>query len=135
MPTGSPRQSFTGENDPEWVVSGHCAIDSICAIWAMQKIDLDGSSWTSEAEFYDSLAAALGSVEWHGRNANAFLETMIYCLYLNAVQPPYAVRIKNAPDALRSFLQDFAAWVAEARQDRKDDLEWGDDVEVTITVD
>ena len=72
-------------------------------------------------------------MEWHGRNADAFLETMIYYLDLNTVQPPYVVAIKNGPDALRPFLQNFALWVAEARQSRNGDPEWGDDVEVAVT--
>lgn len=31
----------------------------------------------------------LGSIECHGRNAHAFLETTVYYLNLNTVQPPY----------------------------------------------
>ncbi|HEX8527117.1 barstar family protein [Allosphingosinicella sp.] len=100
----------------------------------MQRIELDGSQWQSQRDFYDALAAALGSVEWHGRNGNAFLETMVYFLELNAVQPPYEVVIRGAPDALRPFLADFASWVAEARRDRRDDPGWGGDVDVVVTV-
>ena len=100
----------------------------------MQTLELDGSRWRSERDFYNALAAALGSVDWHGRNSDAFLETMIYYLDLNSVQPPYEVVIRNAPEKLAPFLQDFASWVAEARQDRNDDPEWGDDVEVVVSV-
>ena len=59
---------------------------------------------------------------------------MIYYLDLNTVQPPYVVTIRNVPNTLLPFLQDFASWIAEARQDRNDDPDWGDDVEVTVTV-
>lgn len=100
----------------------------------MHTIQLDGGDWTSKTDFYDALAAALGVADWHGRNADAFLETMIYYLDLNTVQPSYVVMIKNVPSALLPFTRDFASWVAEARQDRNDDPQWGDDVEVAVTV-
>ena len=100
----------------------------------MQTLELDGSNWESQRDFYESLAEVLGSIEWHGRNADAFLETMVYYLDLNTVQPPYEVAIKNAPAGLRSFLGDFARWVKEARADRFADPNWGDDVEVTVTI-
>ena len=98
----------------------------------MQSVELDGGAWKSEADFYDALAAALGSFDGHGRNADAFEETMIYYLELNAVQPPYEVVIRNAPDELRPFLLKFGGWIAEARQGRRDDPDWGGDVEVSV---
>lgn len=98
----------------------------------MQKVKLDGSRWTSKVDFYDALASALGSVDWHGRNADAFLETMVYYLDLNSIQPPYVVVVENVSEAMRPFVHDFASWVAEARQDRINDPEWGDDVEVSV---
>lgn len=100
----------------------------------MRRIELDGSAWRSKHDFYDALANALGSVEWHGRNADAFLETMIYYLDLNSVQPPYEVVIKNASEGLRPFLRDFSSWVTQARHDRRNDTGWGGDAEVTVTV-
>ncbi|MEP5938704.1 MAG: barstar family protein [Erythrobacter sp.] len=100
----------------------------------MQIIELNGQNWRSKQDFYDALASALGSVEWHGRNADAFLETMVYTLELNRVQPPYEVNIHHAPDELQPFLTDFASWVEEACQDRLDDPNWGDAVEVRITL-
>lgn len=100
----------------------------------MQTIKLDGSRWASKDDFYSALASALGSVEWHGRNADAFLETMVYYLDLNAIQPPYVVVVENASKAISPFLHDFASWVAEARQDRIDDPVWGDDVEVAVRI-
>lgn len=59
---------------------------------------------------------------------------MIYYLDLNSVPPPYEVVIRNAPKELVRFLRTFASWIAEARQTRRNDPEWGDDVEVTVTV-
>lgn len=75
----------------------------------MQTIELEGSGWQSERDFYDALAATLGIVEWHGRNADAFLETMIYELDLSRFQPPYELIVRNPPEDLRPFLQDFSS--------------------------
>ncbi|HET9459406.1 MAG TPA: hypothetical protein VFO51_05450, partial [Sphingomicrobium sp.] len=70
----------------------------------------------------------------HGRNADAFEETMIYRLELNTVRPPYEVVVKNAPEQLAPFLRKFASWIAETRQDRREDPAWGGDVEVSVKV-
>lgn len=99
-----------------------------------KKIELDGAEWKSDEDFYDALAEALSSVEWHGRNGNAFIDTMVYNIHLNEVQPPYRVVITTPPRQLRPFLVDFASWIAEARQDRKSDEVWGDDVDVEVQV-
>jgi RNAse (barnase) inhibitor barstar len=100
----------------------------------MQTLELDGRRWKAEKDFYDALAAALGSFDRHGRNADAFEETMIYYLDLNTVRPPYEIVVRNAPEDLLPFLRKFARWIAEARQDRRNDPDWGDDVEVVVTV-
>ena len=100
----------------------------------MTKLELNGSGWRSKVDFFEALAAALGSFAGHGRNAGAFEETMIYLLELNQVQPPYEVVIQDAPDDLRPYLAQFASWIAEARQDRRNDPDWGDDVEVIVSV-
>lgn len=100
----------------------------------MHTLKIDGSGWTSKSDFYASLAVALGSVDWHGRNADAFLETMVYYLDFNTIQPPYVVVVENAPESLHPFLHDFASWVAEARQGRVNDPDWGDDVEVAVRI-
>jgi len=100
----------------------------------MHTLELDGGDWKTKTDFYTALAAALGSFEGHGLNADAFEETMVYYLQLNTVQPPYEVVIRNAPHDLLPFLRQFASWIAKARQGRRDDPVWGDDVEVSVTV-
>lgn len=100
----------------------------------MNEIELIGKSWRSKSDFYVALASALGSFVGHGHNADAFEETMIYYLELNSVQPPYKIVICDAPDDLKPFLNDFASWISKARNDRKNDPEWGDDVDVTVSV-
>lgn len=100
----------------------------------MQIVELNGANWRTKQDFYDALAEGLGSVEWHGLNADAFLETMIYHLHSNRVQPPYRVVIRDPSDDLRRFLGDFASWVQEARDDRKADPDWEGDVDVAVLI-
>ena len=97
-------------------------------------IDLDGSAWRTELDFYDALAEALGSFPGHGRNPDAFTETMVYYLDLNDVQPPYIVQVRNSHGGMRDYVEKFSRWLAEAREDRRTDPEWGDDVEVSLQV-
>lgn len=114
--------------------SGHCVLCIVAYSIAMQIISLDGSDWQSKQDFYDALADALGCIDWHGRNADAFMDTMIYSLELQSMKPPYRVNINQVGEMLRPFLEEFAAWVKEARVDRKTDPNWGDDVEVSVNV-
>ena len=100
----------------------------------MDRIELDGRAWKSEADFFDRLANALGCHDGHGRNWDALLETMIYYTWLQSVVPPYEVVIANASEAVRPFLLRFANSVARDRKDRLDDPEWGDDVDVKVIV-
>lgn len=57
---------------------------------------------------------------------------MVYHLDLNRVQPPYVVEIRNVPESMREFLRTFASWLEEAREDRRNDPAWGDDVRVSV---
>lgn len=100
----------------------------------MVTISLSGEKWRTKQDFYDALAVALGCVDWHGRNADAFLDTMVYHTNLNRVQPPYRVVIRDVSHDMRPFLIDFAAWVQDARENRKVEREWGDDVDVSVSV-
>lgn len=100
----------------------------------MQTLVIDGSEWRSQKDFYDALSDLLGGVERHCRSSGAFLETMIYYPELNLQQPPYEVAITNSPAELRPFLFDFACGVAEAREDRRANPRWGDDIVVVVTV-
>ena len=101
---------------------------------APRRIEIDGSNWRTKADFYEALAESLGSFEGHGRNADAFLETMIYLTNFNREQPPYRLAVTKAPMSLAPFLQEFASWVVEARQDRIEDPDWGDDVDVEVII-
>jgi|LWDU01.1.fsa_nt_gi phage-related protein len=97
-----------------------------------KEILLDATEWRTKEEFFEALAEALGSIEWHGRNADAFIETMVYHTDLNTVQPPYQLTVHNASGAVKEYVAKFASWVNEAKVDRKTDPEWGDEIEVNV---
>ena len=100
----------------------------------IKEILLDATEWQKKEDFFEALAQALGSIEWHGRNADAFLETMIYHTDLNTVQPPYQLTVQHASGDVAEYVEKFVLWVHEAKADRKIDPEWGDDVEVYMRV-
>jgi Barstar (barnase inhibitor) len=101
---------------------------------APRRIEIDGSCWRTKEDFYEALAESLGCFDGHGLNADAFLETMVYLTNLNREQPPYRLVVTKAPRPLVQFLCDFSSWVVEARQDRIDDPDWGDDVDVEVII-
>ena len=43
----------------------------------MHTIELDASSWKTPLEAASALKAALGSPDWHGTNAVAFVDSMV----------------------------------------------------------
>ena len=64
----------------------------------MNIIELDASYWNSIAEFYRALLDQLGAPEWHGRNVNALVDSMVYG-DINRVDPPLTVMIKKLHSA------------------------------------
>lgn len=100
----------------------------------IKEILLDATEWQTKEDFFETLAQALGSIEWHGRNADAFLETMIYHTDLNTVQPPYQLSVQHVSGDVGEYVEKFVSWVHEAKADRKTDPEWGDNVEVHMRV-
>jgi hypothetical protein len=58
----------------------------------MRKIELDASNWMTWRDFYDALLFALGAPEYHGRNINALVDSMIWG-GINKIEPPYSIRI------------------------------------------
>ena len=101
---------------------------------AMRTLQIDGSQWRSQKDFYDALSDLLGCIERDCRSSGVFVEAMIYYPALNSERPPYEVVITNSSAELRPFLSDFACGVAEARQDRWANPKWGDDMEVVVTI-
>ena len=83
----------------------------------MKWIDLDASGWTGALDFYDALLLALGAPEWHGRSVAALNDSMIWG-GINAVEPPYTVRIAatgTVPDEVICNVKQVKECLAEAR--------------------
>ena len=60
----------------------------------MREINLDATDWVTGLDFYAALLPALGAPAWHGESAAAIADSMI-AGEINAVEPPYTVRIHN----------------------------------------
>ena len=78
----------------------------------MKVIELDASGWLTPLDFYEALLASLGAPEWHGRNINALIDSMIVG-DINSVEAPYRVVVtglnKAHEDAFDELIQAFAA--------------------------
>jgi len=61
----------------------------------MRTIELDASEWKTSDDFVNALKSAIGAPDWHGSSANAFVDSM-GTGGINAVEPPYMVRVVNA---------------------------------------
>lgn len=101
---------------------------------APRALEINGSRWRFQRDFYDAMSALLGGVERTCCSSGVLIESMVYYPDLNTEQPPYEVLITHSSAELRPFLFEFAGGVASARLDRRANPKWGDDVEVTVTV-
>jgi hypothetical protein len=61
----------------------------------MTIIELDASEWNTSGDFLSALKVAIGAPDWHGLSVNAFVDS-IGTGGINAVEPPYVVRVVNA---------------------------------------
>lgn len=64
----------------------------------MTEIDLTASGWITPLDFYEALLSALGAPDWHGRNVNALLDSMIFG-NINRVEPPMTVHVRSLNEA------------------------------------
>ena len=67
--------------------------------------------WRSESDFHDALVEALGAPDWHGRNLDAWEES-IRDDNINSVRAPYIVIVEGAGSLeprLRSYVERFVA--------------------------
>jgi RNAse (barnase) inhibitor barstar len=100
----------------------------------MRVIDLDATKWKSADDFYDALLPAIGAPELHGRNLNALVDSMIWG-GLNAVEPPYTIRISGAatlPKDVRSEIELAKQALTEDRADFR--RLRGSDVDVSLEI-
>ena len=73
----------------------------------MRIIELDATKWKKELDFYADLFRALGAPDWHGESVAALVDSMIYGR-INAIEPPYVVRVLNAnalPKEIREHIE------------------------------
>lgn len=100
----------------------------------VDTIELDASSWETAHDFRSALKAALGAPNWHGDTVGAFLDS-IFGGGMNAVKPPYVIRIANAADIspeLKELIHDFSSAVEETRMRRLARI--GENVAVSVEV-
>jgi RNAse (barnase) inhibitor barstar len=83
----------------------------------MKRIILDATQWSSESEFHEAVVTALGAPDWHGRNLDAWWDSIVHDF--NDVHPPYLVVIDGletcGPD-LQGYIERFIELFAEARR-------------------
>ena len=100
----------------------------------MRIIELDATKWKTVLDFYDALLAGIGAPKWHGKSPDALIDSMIWG-GINAVEPPYTVRILGlsaAPQELRDHVQLASDVLVDGRIYRK--RHKGDDVDVSIVI-
>jgi len=94
----------------------------------MRTIELDATKWKTVIDFYHALLASIGAPAWHGQSPDALVDSMIWG-GINAVEPPYAVRISGlsaAPKEVHDHVELVRGMLVEGRIYRK--RHNGDDV-------
>jgi hypothetical protein len=85
----------------------------------MRIIELDAANWTTVLDFYNALLPAIGAPESHGTSVNALVDSIVWG-GINAVEPPYAVRIRglgSAPPEVTERVRMAEHDLAEARKE------------------
>ena len=85
----------------------------------MGVIELDATDWLNILDAYDALMRALGSPEWHGKNINALIDSMVYG-GINRVDPPYLIRIRGTAKCPENIRQEVELWAGAIRKARAD---------------
>ena len=89
------------------------------ASWERKRvIDVDASQCKLRTGLYDAILPLLGAPEWCGANMNALTESII-CGEINAVEPPYTLRIfgtANLPPRVAEELGWLKEDVADGRE-------------------
>ncbi len=98
----------------------------------MRIIDLDGTRWREVMDFYRAILPAIGAPRWHGESVNALVDSMIWGR-INAVDPPYKVRIRGTARMPKTVLNEVEQAEQIVRRQRRDHLRWHKkDVEVEL---
>lgn len=70
----------------------------------MRIIELDAREWKTSGDFIEALKKAIGAPDWHGSSVNAFVDSM-GTGDINAVEPPYIVRVVNTSNMRRDMIE------------------------------
>lgn len=100
----------------------------------MRTIELDAANWKTVLDFYHAFLAAISASARHGMSPDALVDSMIWGA-INAVGPPYTVRILGLSTALkevRDHVELVKDVLVEGRIYRK--RHNGDDVEVSMAI-
>ena len=95
-------------------------------------IEVDASWWASKLDLYQAILPALGAPDWHGKNMNALIESIVGG-EINVVEPPYTLRIRgttNLPTGVAEKLDYLREGVADAREESHEIF--GRDVDVDV---
>ncbi len=100
----------------------------------MLDINRDAARWTTVLDFYDAILKEIGAPDWHGQSIDGLVDSMIWGS-INAVDPPYVVRIHNlqaAPDDVREYVRSAQSYIVQGREEFSQQEEH--DVEVSIDI-
>jgi RNAse (barnase) inhibitor barstar len=100
----------------------------------MRIINLDAKGWKTVDDFYDALLPELGAPAWHGRNANALNDSVIWG-GINAVNPPLMIRVcsvEDAPQAVVDAVKLAKRALDEGREDFR--AQHGRDIDVELQI-
>ena len=99
----------------------------------MRVIRLDGSAWKKPLDFYQALFDGIEQGYPHGKNVNAFVDSMIW-RGMGGVEPPYTVLVTNLAEVPAEICEEVSYMISAIREARRQRLElWGVDVEVSIS--
>ncbi len=83
----------------------------------VKEIVLCGARWTDPDDFYSALMSSLGAPDWHGRNLDAFWDS-ITGGDINQVNPPFRILLTDCaelPHNCRVVVDRFVSLVADAQ--------------------
>ena len=83
----------------------------------MRIIEVDASGCNAPLDFASELKLALGSPDWHGTNAVAFVDSMV-AGGVNVLKPPYIIKVINTGD-LRPEVIEFIREVSYLVEDTR----------------
>ena len=81
----------------------------------MQIIQLDASKWKTVLDFCRAILSAIGAPERHGKSLDAFIDSMVWG-GINAVEPPYTVRISGTAMLPRGRLRVYPIGQTSSRE-------------------